>query len=244
MKKIITLFSLSIGIISFSQVELHRGGQPLGSTITIDSNSVFDHFSLGEFPNSIVYIVNTGATDERVTYQRIRRHHTEGWSDEVCDDVMCFDIGNINIWNRPLNPLLIISANDSSVFTPFTYPNGNNGCSIYTYIIKYGNDEQFADSVQVTYTVDGVDCFLSDNEIETSLEYSVYPNPANSVLNISIFENNTSISLFDLVGKTVTEMELVNGNNTLNIENLNAGVYFYSIKRNGNSIETKKLIIQ
>jgi len=39
-------------------------------------------------------------------------------------------------------------------------------------------------------------------------------------------------------------MELINGKNTLNIENLNPGVYFYSIKRNGNVIETKKLIVR
>ena len=85
---------------------------------------------------------------------------------------------------------------------------------------------------------------MSTDEIETALEYSVYPNPAADVLNISVSENNTSISIYDIVGKNISEMKLVNGNNTLNIENLNAGVYFYSIKRNGIIIETKKLVIQ
>jgi len=251
MKKLITLLSLSIGIISFSQVKLHKSGQPLGSTIAIDSISGVYHFSLGEstwLPNTIidnrVYIVNYGTTDEAVTYQRIRRHHQPGWYDQIIDDLMGYQVTDNFSWEKPTNPVLTITAGDSSIFEPRVYPNGNDGCSIYTYIIKSGDDELFADSVQVTYTIGGIDCFLSDNEIETTLDYSVYPNPANSVLNISIFENNTSISIFDVVGKTISEMELVNGTNTLNIENLNAGVYFYSIKRNGNSIETKKLIVR
>jgi len=245
MKKIITLFSLSIGMISFSQVELHKEGLTLGTTIAVDSaTSSIDHFGLGHTPEVDIYIVNTGNTAETISFQRIRRHHQTGWTDQVCDNLICFDASNTQIWNRPSVPALIIDAGDSSIFQPKVSPNGIDGCAIYTYIIKSGSFQSYQDSVQVTYTVGGVDCFLSDNEIETSLEYSVYPNPAISVLNISIFENNTSISLFDLVGKTVSEMKLINGKNTLNIENLNPGVYFYSIKRNGTIIETKKLVVQ
>jgi hypothetical protein len=243
MKNIITLLSLSIGIISFSQVELHKGGQPVGSTMAIDSISGIDYFSLGEYPNGRVYIVNTGTTDELVAYQRIRRHNQSGWFDIILDDLLGWQVPDEFSCNRPTNPALIIAAGDSSEFRPLVHPNGNNGCSIYTYIIKSGDNELYADSVQVTYSIGGIDCFLGTDEIETPLMYSVYPNPANDVLHISIAENNTSISIFDIVGKNVSFMELVNGNNILNIENLNPGVYFCSIKRNGVVIETQKLVI-
>jgi len=252
MKKIVTLLSLSIGIIGFSQMELHKDGISLGSTMAIDSaNSNIEYLALGKTittPTDTiyheVYIVNTGSTDEIVTFQRIRRYHKAGWWDQVCDDLICFNTTDTDLWNRPPNPTLTIPAGDSSIFQPKVYPEGIDGCSIYTYIIKYGAFQTYGDSLQVTYTIGGIDCFLGTEEVETALDYSVYPNPANDVLNISIYENNTSITLFDIVGKTVAEMELIKGTNTLNIESLNAGVYFYSIKRNGNSIETKKLIVR
>jgi hypothetical protein len=245
MKKIFTLLSVSMGLISFSQMELHKDGQSLGNTMAIDSaTSSTDHFALGEPTIDDVYIVNTGTTDELVTFQRVRRYHKAGWTDQVCDDLLCFNADNMDIWNRPANPPLTILAGDSSVFQPKVYPNGVDGCSIYTYIINTGTFGTFNDSLQVTYTIGGIDCFLGTDEIETSLVYSVYPNPVNDILNISIAENNTSISIFDIVGKNVSDMELVNGTNTLNIESLNPGVYFYSIKRNGTVIETKKLVIK
>lgn len=256
MKKIFTLLSVSIGLISFSQIELHKDGISLGNTMAIDSaNSSIDHFALGKTITTIVgldttitehevFIVNTGTTDETITYQRVRRYHKAGWTDQVCDALICYDTDNVDIWNRPANPPLTIPAGDSSIFQPKVFPNGINGCSIYTYIIKSGDFDTFSDSLQVTYTIGGIDCFLGNDEIETALAYSVYPNPANDILNISIAENNTSITIFDIVGKNVSEMELVNGNNTLTIEHLNPGVYFYSIKRNDHIVETKKLVIQ
>jgi len=245
MKKIFTLLTLSVGMIGFSQMELHKEGQAVGNTIAIDSaTSSVDHFGLGHSTTDDLYIVNTGSTEETVTFQRIRRYHKAGWTDQVCDDLICFDANNADIWNRPGNPSLVIPAGDSSVFQPKVFPNGIDGCSIYTYIIKYGAFQSYGDSVQVTYTIGGIDCFLGTDEMETTLEYSVYPNPVNDVLNISISENNTSISIFDIVGKNVSDMKLINGTNTLNIENLNPGVYFYSIERNGNLIETKKLIVR
>jgi len=104
------------------------------------------------------------------------------------------------------------------------------------YVIDNDNNE-IIDSVDVQ-----INAFLEvKNE---TINFNVYPNPVNDVLNISISENNTSISIYDVIGKTVSEMELINGNNILNIEILNAGVYFYSIKRNGVSIETKQLVIK
>jgi len=127
---------------------------------------------------------------------------------------------------------------DSLIFNPRIYtPTGGGEFHFRYYILDSDNGDVMIDSVDVK--------FISFLSIENpTIDFSVYPNPANDVLNITISENNTSIVLFDVVGKNVSEMELINGNNTLNIENLDAGVYFYSIKRNGVSIETKQLIVK
>jgi len=238
MKKIFTLLLLSITTLGFSQGELHFEGQPIGPTLSIDSAvSSIDHFQAD------LYIVNTGSTPLEIRFSRTRKYHKNGWTDQICDATICFNADDIKSWSRPNNPPLTIPVGDSSIFQVKVKPHGIDGCSIYSYKVEAQN-HMFIDSIDVTYTIGGINCFLSDNEIITALAVSVYPNPANNVLNISISENNTSISIFDIVGKNVSEMNLVNGKNTLNIENLNPGVYFYSIKRNGNIIETKKLIVK
>ena len=123
------------------------------------------------------------------------------------------------------------------LFLPkFNVSNGGSALIRY-YVLDGGNGNAIIDSVDVQFN-----SYLSIED--SKIDFSVYPNPAQDVLNISISENNTSISIFDIVGKNVSEMELINGNNTLNIESLKAGVYFYSIKRNGGIIETKKLIVR
>lgn len=118
-------------------------------------------------------------------------------------------------------------------------PNGIAGTTKYRYYILDNDTQIRRDSVDVIFNT----TTLSTKE-EQKIDFLVYPNPVNTILNISISENNISISIFDITGKNVSEIELNNGINTLNIENLNAGIYFYSIKQNGNIIETKKLVIQ
>ena len=228
-------------------VELHYEGAPVGNTLAFDlpssSNDAYFHDTM--------YLVNNTGADILVTYQRLRREHKYGWYEQLCDDNICYTLVGDNVtgeddWIKPVNPVLTITAGDSSVFWPKVYPKNIDGCSIYTYIIKTGGFNSYSDSVQVTYTIGGINCFLGEEEIEAPIDYSVYPNPANDILNIEIANaaNNTSILVFDIVGKKVAEMDLVDGKNKLNIENLNAGVYFYSVKRNGIIIETKKLIVR
>ena len=105
----------------------------------------------------------------------------------------------------------------------------------------------FIDSIQVTFTIGGVNCILGNKSLsKNDFKFSVYPNPATDVLNINIenLEGNASVSVYDIVGKQVATSKLNNGTNTLNVENLTAGVYFYSIRKDNTIIETKKVVIQ
>lgn len=71
-------------------------------------------------------------------------------------------------------------------------------------------------------------------------EFSVYPNPTNNELNISV-ENNSTIKLLDLTGK------LINTSNssmtTWDVSNLENGIYILSIENNG-VITTQKIVKQ
>lgn len=69
----------------------------------------------------------------------------------------------------------------------------------------------------------------------------MYPNPAKNILNIETALNNkVSVIIFDIVGKQVLNSNV--NNNTVNIENLNSGIYMVKITENGKTV-TQKLII-
>jgi uncharacterized repeat protein (TIGR01451 family) len=71
---------------------------------------------------------------------------------------------------------------------------------------------------------------------------SVYPNPANDVLNIAMDNKtgNTQIFVFDIMGKLVMQQNAIASNNTkLNISNLAPGQYILKVNNQGNSYRAK-----
>jgi len=81
-----------------------------------------------------------------------------------------------------------------------------------------------------------------------SVNYTMYPNPANTVVNFEFSKGNMNtiqIQVFDVTGKLVsTSNPILEGNKlSLNVANLPQGLYFIELKSNGfKTIE--KLIIQ
>lgn len=72
---------------------------------------------------------------------------------------------------------------------------------------------------------------IHKNEIKN---FAVYPNPANSILNIdSNIQENIKITIVDITGKTLTEQILKEGNNTINISSFANGVYFIKTEKGG-----------
>jgi hypothetical protein len=53
----------------------------------------------------------------------------------------------------------------------------------------------------------------------------IYPNPAVNQLNVRL-ENNAEISVYNIMGQNVLNMQGVKGVNTINVNDLNSGVYF------------------
>lgn len=76
-----------------------------------------------------------------------------------------------------------------------------------------------------------------------TLEISIFPNPvSNGIVTIKTTSNETvTASAFDILGKQVITQTLTN--NTLNVSNLESGVYILKLDQNGAST-TKKLVIQ
>ena len=73
---------------------------------------------------------------------------------------------------------------------------------------------------------------------------SIYPNPANGVLNISISnQENTKASLINAQGVVITEFNILNGKATLNTSGISDGLYFLNVKL-GDVESTEKVNIK
>jgi hypothetical protein len=73
---------------------------------------------------------------------------------------------------------------------------------------------------------------------------SVFPNPANEVINISLNkEVSATITLLDVSGKVVRTQALNGISTSINTASLNSGVYFVTIN-DGTSVSTQKVVIK
>ena len=92
-------------------------------------------------------------------------------------------------------------------------------------------------------TLTGVNEYANNNNI------SIYPNPANNIVNINYqLPNNATeaiVNIFDQTGKLINS-QMIYGNKgltTLNVENLPNGLYLYSVNVNSTIIATQHIAI-
>ncbi|AUC82282.1 zinc-dependent metalloprotease [Lacinutrix sp. Bg11-31] len=110
----------------------------------------------------------------------------------------------------------------------------NHGSTIANaYSTQIGNIEDYSVIFNPTLSV-------TDNEIEVGA-ISIYPNPANSVLNIKNASNKeiTTLTIFDALGRSVYTNS---GTNKVSVENLGDGVYFLKLDFENNNSVTKRFI--
>ena len=83
------------------------------------------------------------------------------------------------------------------------------------------------------------------NSLESlTSDVSLYPNPANDLLNVYNAKNSTSLMvIFDLSGKTVLRSQVNSGQNQLQLTNISSGVYLVELFNGGKKISNQKLVI-
>ncbi|MFY0483419.1 S8 family serine peptidase [Flavobacterium sp. PLA-1-15] len=117
----------------------------------------------------------------------------------------------------------------------------DNASGIYTIEITHKGTLQ-GGSQAVSLVVSGFNTTtLSAPEFELS-KLSIYPNPTNNVLNFNLGDvaSINNISIIDITGKVIsTKFDL--NSKTIDVSNLQAGVYFVKFDSNGQSL-TKKFI--
>lgn len=107
-------------------------------------------------------------------------------------------------------------------------------------LLKLYNYAMDSTTVKSEYDHLGEQISSINNRKETDV-ISIYPNPSNSILHISLAQNqpNFQYQLFDLQGKMVLNGTLNHSKNKIIIESLSNGFYFLHIQGNGNSTVKK-----
>ncbi|MBO7570873.1 MAG: T9SS type A sorting domain-containing protein [Bacteroidales bacterium] len=123
-------------------------------------------------------------------------------------------------------------------WTKFTYDLSQYaGQTMYLAIICVSSDvfAFFIDDIAVGTNADA-ETFEADN-------ISIYPNPAKDIVNVNLPEANTQIDIVNVLGQIVKTVNTTSTNETISLEGMERGMYFFSIKMQDRTI-TKKVIVE
>ena len=119
---------------------------------------------------------------------------------------------------------------------------GNGSGSVVVYDsnseVIYNSPGNYGAGGAVSFIVNEV--VLANNDTILN-DVIMYPNPASSILNIENAENS-SIDVYDLLGRVILSKNNISLNQQLNVSSLTSGTYLIKIT-NGNQVKTDKFII-
>jgi len=87
------------------------------------------------------------------------------------------------------------------------------------------------------------DIFTGINNSSTNNAVSMYPNPADNLLNIRSAQSINNIKIVSVIGQEVKSVNPATNQITLDISNLESGIYFVTITTENGSV-IKKLTIK
>ena len=108
------------------------------------------------------------------------------------------------------------------------------GSTIYIRVYEYSND------VQGTFAISAYDSSLSTNSFDRA-NFSYYPNPVQNVLNLSYTKNITSVSIFNLLGQQVLDVQMNASEGQVDMSRLASGAYLVKVSAD-NEVQTIKVI--
>lgn len=128
--------------------------------------------------------------------------------------------------------------------TSFTITNDGNTETNETIVIGLNTPVNCVIGTPATATITIVDNDPQGLNNSRAIDFNLYPNPSNSIVNIESSEIIESINIVNTIGQIVKTVSSVNGNvKSINISDLSAGVYSV-IVRSENGSSTKRLVIE
>ena len=236
-KLLLTIFSAFLGAASFAQdIEIHYEG-----VATPSPEATVDGEVGGAFAFKGYYVVNISGAPVDLTWTRKELFAETCLSDQVCTDENCYTpFDDDAIFNSPESAT--IAVGDSIYFKVGAASDTEDCCAINVYYLKTGLGI-VRDSIHIKYRIGETECFLSTEKEMVQEEIAVFPNPASDNVTITVGES-VDFVLYNILGDALISEKLTVGQNSINVQDLPNGVYFYAIGREGAIVETKKLIVR
>ena len=209
---------------NFGTYRIYRGTNPSNMTM------------IGEVPSNLNSYTDNTATDNTGFYYQVEVVRNSRSRDaEISSRSNIVDNGIF-----PEYTITVMSANPNrgTVTGGGTYPEGtvitieaiaNEGFEFASW-----SDENTDNPRQITVTADAtyIASFIPATGIEenASLEISLFPNPANDVLNITSSETISEIEIVNTLGQVVKRIEVNADNAVCDVEDLTSGVYVVRIR--------------
>ena len=225
-----------------------------------DSTNLFALAQGGLPPYSYSWLPFTSLSSSNISNPSASPVVSTNYSVNVTDSNECIVTGHvlISVFTTPINPILTI--NFDTLFSSLTYGNqwyGDNGIltgetnNFYIPVVN-GNYYVIVTNIcgsdtsnTILFESVGINDFTNKNNDKVS----VYPNPANSQLNIE-YNNSTFINarfeLFNLFGGKVKNINLPDLKNkiTIDVKDLQQGLYLFVIYQNDLLFDCGKIVIQ
>ncbi len=216
-------------------IENEEGDEILDATITLDGVDyeagvyVFEDLEPGTYP----YIVN------RDGYQAVEDEVTIEDTDVVVnvtlqeEEVPVFTV-TFHIQDEEGEDITEAKITfDGTQYGPGVYVFEEIEAGTYDYLLtkegyheKTGEVSVTDEDVEVEIILERDDVSLTDPHL---VEFSVFPNPASTELNIRSEEKIKEIRIFDMLGQQVYSEKVQNTNHQLDVTNLDYGIYFLKI---------------
>ncbi len=237
MKKLYVRFLL-VGLVVFSLNLVHAQSIVVNSpnpTIVVGSADA-DELATG------IEIMNISLEQKEIKVRRTMLITIDGTSNYFCWTA-CY------IPSVSLSPSGLTLNGDSSInntFTSHLKPNGQTGVSEIMYTFFDSNNPQDSANVVVRYEIAPVGI----SKISTITSLKAFPNPADGKVTLSFTRSSLNgkgnIELYNMLGSKVysQQVEDMDGTITISTENLNAGLYFYSLNEGGKSSRPGRLTIK
>jgi hypothetical protein len=119
----------------------------------------------------------------------------------------------------------------------YYYLDKNVDYPVLTSYADVNNQVKYTEYYKIKYPYD-----LGVNDLVSSVDVQVFPNPVTDVLQVVCSENGAALHLFSLTGQELLSQLLVQGENTILTDNLEKGMFFGMVIFEGKVIATQKMI--
>ncbi len=152
---------------------------------------------------------------------------------------ICYN-DTFNIKNKSISNLFIPSncfcETDSTIIESKIYDGYDD---ITSGLISYSIFDSACLLVLKTVNKLGTASGVQSNQLST---FSIYPNPTSEFINIDNVGNSTSIEFFSITGASQFKMDLINGNNKIDLTMLPKGIYYAKINNKDTSNQLLKIV--